>query len=119
MPSGNRETENDKETGNEEPVSGEAGDELSPQEGEEDIREAGTGNSQGENEILLFSTLLYDHYHDCRQSFDTGLISLLCNHRCNFFIETKLLYEGLGNRHCCDSASYGNCPIRRERKNDG
>ena len=52
MPSGNRETENDKETGNEEPVSGEAGDELSPQEGEEDIREAGTGNSQGENEIV-------------------------------------------------------------------
>ncbi len=52
MPSGNRETENDKETGNEEPVSGEAGDELTPQEGEEDIREAGTGNSQGENEIV-------------------------------------------------------------------
>lgn len=52
MPSGNRETENDKETGNEEPVSGEAGDELTPQEGEEDIREVGTGNSQGENEIV-------------------------------------------------------------------
>ena len=51
MPSGNRETENDKETGNEEPVSGEAGDELTPQEGEEDIREAGTGNAQGANEI--------------------------------------------------------------------
>ena len=52
MPSGNRETENNKETGNEEPVSGEAGDELTPQEGEEDIREAGPGNSQGENEIV-------------------------------------------------------------------
>lgn len=52
MPSGNRETENNKETGNEEPVSGEAGDELTPQEGEEDIREDGNGNSQGENEIV-------------------------------------------------------------------
>lgn len=51
-PTGNRETENNKETEAEASENGEDGEEVTPQENEEDLGEAGTGNSQGENEIV-------------------------------------------------------------------
>lgn len=51
-PTGNRETEDNKETEVEASENGEDGEEVTPQENEEDLGEAGTGNSQGENEIV-------------------------------------------------------------------
>lgn len=51
-PTGNRETEDNKETEAEASENGEDGEEVTPQENEEDLGEAGTGNSQGENEIV-------------------------------------------------------------------
>lgn len=51
-PTGNREMEDNKETEAEASENGEDGEEVTPQENEEDLGEAGTGNSQGENEIV-------------------------------------------------------------------